>query len=179
MNQNMLHLHSCRITGSQTLRHKLWSNTIFFFLLVPVWDTWWRNRLHIHTVWWWNLISSQWICEFSELQVLVCRKSHVNPWRRLVCACCECTRIIGPIVFPETITSHLYITHIPTPFLEDLSNYKAIFRAFWWHSNKQEIVALFTRFEPVQFSLAGMLKGVNCTVTVLTWKMVWKKEFRL
>jgi hypothetical protein len=131
----------------------------FFFLLVPVWDTWWRNILHIHTVWWWNLISSQWICEFSELQVLVCRKSHVSPWRRLVCACCECTGIVGPIVFPETITLHLYITHTSTPFLEHLSNYKAIFRAFWWHSNKQEIVALFTRFEPVQFSLAGMLKG--------------------
>jgi hypothetical protein len=31
MNQKLLHLHSCRITGSQTLWHKLWSNTFFFF----------------------------------------------------------------------------------------------------------------------------------------------------
>jgi len=29
-------------------------------------------------------------------------------------------------LFSETINSHLYITHILTPFLEHLSNYKAM-----------------------------------------------------
>jgi hypothetical protein len=37
-----------------------------FFELVPLWGAWCRNRPHIHNVWWWSFVASQWICELSE-----------------------------------------------------------------------------------------------------------------
>lgn len=106
--------------------HDTYTNTIptrtEFCELIPSWWVCCRNT-HTHSLWLViQLLSSPWICKFSEYEVPVYRKSHVNvqsaitshPVGMLYPKSANGT--VVPISFTKTTNSHQSVTYIMTPF---------------------------------------------------------------
>jgi hypothetical protein len=75
--------------------------------------SWGECRPHAYSVQWRSTASSQWMCELSAWQMLVCRKSHFT-WQSAITwyqgGVWSATRIIGAIFFTE-ILSHTVMLH--------------------------------------------------------------------